>query len=312
MNPNLNKNQFLLNYRKDISSQFGEDGIIEKIFEIIPGSEQNKWCVEFGAWDGKRYSNTYNLIVNQNWHGVLIEGEKKRWQELVENYKDVDRVIAFNCFISFEGKNTLDNVLKETKIPKEFDFLSIDIDGLDYHIWNGLKEYKPKVVVIEYNSFIPGNIEFVQEANFDVMHGNSILSVTKMAKEKGYELICINQENAFYIDKRYYKYFNIKDNSINALKHFNEPLQVYQLYDGTIRFHGSQALYYYNLGFDFNRFQVLPKTLRQAHIPWKEPSWFQKLRLELIKLFYSIRQVDEKVCWSWKSEYKSIINHGDE
>ena len=307
----LNKNQYLLNYRKDVNSQFGEDGIIEKIFELIPASEQNNWCVEFGAWDGKHFSNTYNLIYNKKWHGVLIEGEKERWQMLVENYKGLDRVLAFNRLINFEGKDTLDNVLLETDIPENFDFMSIDIDGLDYHIWDSVKKYKPKVVVIEYNPFIPGNIGFVQEANFKVKHGNSILSITNLAKEKGYELICINQENAFYTDRKYFKYFNIDDNSINALKHFDEPLQVFQLYDGTIRFHGSQSLYYYNLGFDFNKFQVLPKSLRQAHIPWKGTTLFQKILLKLIKILYSVNPVDKEACWSWKSEYKSLINYED-
>ena len=57
----FSKNQFLLNYRKNVTSQFGEDGIIEKIFEIIP--EQNHWCVECGAGDGKALSNSFNLIT---------------------------------------------------------------------------------------------------------------------------------------------------------------------------------------------------------------------------------------------------------
>jgi len=54
------KNDWLLDYRKDVTSQTGEDGIIDKVFEII--GTQSKWCVEFGAYDGKFCSNTYNLI----------------------------------------------------------------------------------------------------------------------------------------------------------------------------------------------------------------------------------------------------------
>lgn len=61
----------LLNFASNVTSQFGEDGIIQRIFEIIPPS--HKYCVEFGAWDGKYFSNCYNLIVNKGWSGAFIE-----------------------------------------------------------------------------------------------------------------------------------------------------------------------------------------------------------------------------------------------
>lgn len=51
---------FLDQYRQDTYSQSGEDGVIQKIFEII--EPRNKWCVEFGAWDGLHLSNTCKLI----------------------------------------------------------------------------------------------------------------------------------------------------------------------------------------------------------------------------------------------------------
>lgn len=57
---NQTKNDGLLDYRRNVTSQCGEDGIIEKIFEMI--GARNKWCVEFGAYDGKHLSNSYNLI----------------------------------------------------------------------------------------------------------------------------------------------------------------------------------------------------------------------------------------------------------
>jgi hypothetical protein len=56
-----------------VFSQFGEDGVIEKIFEIIePGP---KFCVEFGAYDGIINSNMRNLIVNHGWNSFQFEGD---------------------------------------------------------------------------------------------------------------------------------------------------------------------------------------------------------------------------------------------
>lgn len=65
----------LNSYQKNIYSQFGEDGIIQRIFEILPVTDE-KWCVELGAWDGIYLSNTHHLIKNKQWNGVLIEGKK--------------------------------------------------------------------------------------------------------------------------------------------------------------------------------------------------------------------------------------------
>lgn len=311
-NSKYNKNQFLLNYRRDVTSQFGEDGIIDKIFNII--SSDNNWCVEFGAWDGKRFSNTYNLIKNHNWTGVLIEGDKKRCDQIKkETHAKNDKVFVFNKFVSISGKYILDEILYKTAIPKDFDFLSIDIDGNDYHIWKSLKNYKPKVVVIEFNAFIPNDIEFVQPADMKVVQGHSILSLVKLAKEKGYELICINQENAFFVAKKYFELFRIKNNSINELRHYKHPLQIFQLYDGTLVFHGVQCLHYYNFPVDFNkRFQVIPKFIRDAHLPW-EGKYRKKIVIKLIFKFYQFIYKNRKVsknsvrsyCWSWKEKYLS-------
>ncbi len=47
----------LSNYRINYFSQFGEDGVIEKLFEIA--GINTGYLVEFGAWDGIYLSNTY-------------------------------------------------------------------------------------------------------------------------------------------------------------------------------------------------------------------------------------------------------------
>ena len=54
--------------RRDVTSQNGEDGVISALFEAIGAGSRT--AVEFGAWDGKHYSNTWNLLENEQWHGV--------------------------------------------------------------------------------------------------------------------------------------------------------------------------------------------------------------------------------------------------
>ena len=69
-------------------SESGEDGILEEIFNVIETEEDEKWVVEFGAWDGVHLSNSWNLIQNHNWKGVLIEANKEKFLEM-ERYQIV-------------------------------------------------------------------------------------------------------------------------------------------------------------------------------------------------------------------------------
>ena len=64
-------------YKRNIYSQNGEDGIILEILKRLKLNSKNKWCCEFGAWDGIHGSNTFNLVKNLNYNAVYIEGEKK-------------------------------------------------------------------------------------------------------------------------------------------------------------------------------------------------------------------------------------------
>jgi len=49
----------LSDYAYNVYSQFGEDGIIKKIFEIL--GTLSKVCIEFGAWDGCTHPSTQKL-----------------------------------------------------------------------------------------------------------------------------------------------------------------------------------------------------------------------------------------------------------
>ena len=56
-------------FKKNLYSENGEDGIIQEILRRI-NFEQNGWCCEFGAWDGKVGSNTFNLVKNFNFKAI--------------------------------------------------------------------------------------------------------------------------------------------------------------------------------------------------------------------------------------------------
>ncbi len=248
---------------RNIYSQSGEDGIFEAIFECIPAGQTGRWAVEFGAWDGKKFSNTCNLISHHDWHGVFIEANAVKFEKLVANYADNPKAICLNAFVTFDGPESLDSILTSTTIPVDFDLLSIDIDGADYYVWESIHRYRPKVVVIEFNPSIPNDIAFVQPRDMQVRQGSSLRAITELARAKGYELICVTELNGIYVRREFFSLFGIEDNSLDALHQDKQYLtQVFQLYDGTLVWHGCKQLLWHGIPIKPERMQVIPANLR--------------------------------------------------
>ncbi|QUS54710.1 FkbM family methyltransferase [Pseudovibrio brasiliensis] len=224
---------WLQDYRKNVVTKYGEDGLIEKIFEVI--GTQNKFLCDVGAADGKHHSNSYNLLVNKEWKGILFEPTKQRYKELKELYRENKQILTRYDFVGLDKHNDLDFHLDqlENKVPQNFDFLSIDIDGCDVHIWKDIKRYRPRVVCIEFNPCISLDIYFLQARDLSVNQGNSLLAICEEAKDMGYELIATTQLNAFFVERSEFQKFKITDNSPKAM-HFLEDKATHILmtYDG--------------------------------------------------------------------------------
>jgi hypothetical protein len=272
----------LSEYSKNVFSQNGEDGIIEKIFEIIPPTGPARWCVEFGAWDGEYLSNCCNLIRSRDWSGVFIEAGKSKFLQLKENYKNSPSVICINAFVEFNGENTLDNILKKTDIPECFDLLSVDIDGNDYHVWEKTVRYRPKVVVIEFNPTIPSDIEFIQEPDSRINQGNSILSLAKLAEKKKYRLLACTRTNGIFIDEEYISLFAAGEEYEKNLKDILPKIEaprVFQLYDGTLRLSGKIVMNWTGIEIREDQLQFIPKFLR--HFDDDRSNFVRRMALRL-------------------------------
>jgi len=191
----------LNNSKKKIYSQNGEDGIIEEILNRLVDN-LDKTCCEFGAWDGMYLSNVYNLIKNKDYKALFIEADKNKFKKLNNNF-DGKKIITLNKYVSFEGKNKLDQILLENNFNTNFDLLSIDIDGNDYHIFDSLENFKPKIIVIEFNPLIPNEVEFIQKKDIKINQGSSALSFYNLAKRKNYTLVAATEINLFFVHNDY-------------------------------------------------------------------------------------------------------------
>lgn len=251
----------LLRFASNATSQSGEDGILNRIFQIV--APQNKYFVEFGAWDGRYLSNCFNLIQTENWGGCFIEANSYKFKQLVANHGNNYEIKCLNKFVDFDGENSLDNILKSIEAPSNLDLLSIDVDGMDYFIWESLMDFEPAIVVVEFNPTIPNDIVFVQQKDVRINQGCSLLALIMLGKRKGYELICCTLWNAFFCKKSLFPQFNIANNFI---AHMYRPLldgRIFQGYDSYIYAYGMDSLLWKGgVSLTNNDFQVLPKELR--------------------------------------------------
>lgn len=253
---NTNKQStFLKSYARNVASQCGEDGILEKIFEII--GRKSGWCVEFGAWDGKYLSNTYNLM-QKGWSGVFIEGNEARFQELRNTYSNNAHAHTINGRVDFDPKrNSLEYFLSKTPIPRQFDLLSIDIDGNDWHVWSSIQKYRPRVVVVEFNPSIPNDVVFIQERNFSINQGCSLAALVRLGRDKNYELVSATDFNAVFVVNEEFSKFGIKDNCVNAMYNDMYTARIFHGYDGRI-FTVDLKLIWLNRPIPYDALQAIP------------------------------------------------------
>jgi hypothetical protein len=277
----MNKNAWLAQYVGNVHSQSGEDGIIGKILSLLP--ERDRHCVEFGAWNGLHYSNTKRLIDEEDYSALLIEASESRFRELEKNYKDNPKVIAQNQMVGWEDSDCLDGILSRVNFPLDFDLLSVDIDGNDYHVWKAIKKYRPKLVVIEFNPTIPTEVEYVQRADPRVTRGCSLMSLCQLAKDKEYELVCVQPYNAFFVDKKYFKLFSIEDNRPETLRRDLSLITwMFIGYDGSIHLTGSRMMHWQQILLRPGEFNVLPRFLRKFPDDY---NWLQRAAFKILKWF---------------------------
>ena len=274
------KKEILNKYSKKIYSQFGEDGIILEILNRLGSQNLDNWCVEFGARDGTSDSNTFNLIKNYNYNAVLIEGDKNYFKKLCKNLPQKE-VIKINKFVNFSGDDNLDRILETTSIPKNFDVLSIDIDGCDFYIFQSLVNYRPKVVCLEFNHLIPNSVEFVQKKSFKIKQGSSGKSLVKLAHEKRYELVASSLTNLFFIEQTYIDKIIKEKITLDDLIDDNDIKNfIFCGYDGTLHTTKPLRLGWHKLEIKNEKIQILPKFLR--YFP-DDYNLFQKIFFLLIR-----------------------------
>ena len=193
----------LLRYGYKGYSQGDEDGLIDEIFRRI--GTTNRYFVEFGVGDGLQ-NNTAALLLG-GWRGSWLEGSDSDVARIQQRFRQQlasDALRVRHTFITAENIETL---FDELDVPAEPDLVSIDIDGNDYWVWQAIRRWRPRVVVIEYNAIFGRSARCVVPYRPDRVwdgsshYGASLGALEALGQEKGYALVgcCFQGTNAFFV-----------------------------------------------------------------------------------------------------------------
>ena len=175
---------FRLKYLRD-ASQYGEGLLLNRY--APPDCPQ--FIVDVGANDGLLHSNSY-FFVQRGWKAILVEPHPVVFRRLTERYAKEPNVICENLacsnvagnqelFFGADGEaaefstlcqddtdhyqqtrtkastkvsvKTLTEILERNQCPGDFGILSIDTEGLDYEILQGLdfSRFRPRLIITE-------------------------------------------------------------------------------------------------------------------------------------------------------------------
>jgi FkbM family methyltransferase len=161
-------------------SQFGEFPLFLKLAR----PKRHGVVVEVGAL-GKEGSNSYDLLSQLEWRGVLVEANPNSWEKIEREFarlnfslarcavSDVEGMVVFHLGV-VDGVSSLiremaeawgpskgsvevqarrlGDILDEQKVPLNFDLLSLDIEGMDLPVLNDLiakTKYRPRWIFLE-------------------------------------------------------------------------------------------------------------------------------------------------------------------
>lgn len=200
-------------------AQEGEDLVLNRIFE----KQKEGFYIDVGAHHPQRFSNTYFFYL-KGWRGINIDampGSMKLFEEIRPKDMNIEAAIsnvsealtyymfndpALNGFSkpistdrdTIRGYKIVDRKtiktqklsdLLEAHLPEDqtIDFLSIDVEGLDYQVLlsNDWLRYKPTVLLVEELA-----------TSLGALPGQS--KTFQFLQEQGYELLAKTCNTSFY------------------------------------------------------------------------------------------------------------------
>jgi len=191
----------LLRHGFQVCSQNQEDGMIQEVFRRI-GTTDHVFA-EIGVGDG--IENNTAFLLSQGWRGFWIDANAAMLKTVADR-SDIDDS-CLRTLASFVTRENISKSFEKLGVQKEFDLLSIDIDQNTYYVWEGLHQFRPRLVIVEYNGVIPPYVDwkvrYDPRRTFDgtINSGASLKAFEVLGRRFGYCLIGCDYlgVNAFFV-----------------------------------------------------------------------------------------------------------------
>ena len=189
-----------------VTSQWGEDGIIEWLCHKLPNIDRS--FIEFGV-ENYGEANTRFLLQNRGWSGLVIDGNPVYMENVRnETLHWMFDIVAYSAFITAENIN---DIITKNGFSGDLGILSVDIDGNDYWVLKAIECVNPAILIAEFNGIL-GNrhaITIPYDPSFERLSahysgqyfGASIKAMISLAEERGFSFVGTNSNgvNAFFV-----------------------------------------------------------------------------------------------------------------
>jgi hypothetical protein len=205
----LNRNKQSANlqdYEFSVYSQWGEDGIIQRLLSLLPIA--NRTFIEFGVEDFNE-ANCRFLMAHDHWRGFVLDGSP-RW---IAKLRNADWFWKYDLRAehAMVTRDNVNELLTKSGFDRDLGILSIDVDGVDYWLLEAVTAFEPRIIIMEYNALfgperaitVPYDAAFSRRAKHysELYFGASLAALEHLARQKGYALVCTESAgvNAFFV-----------------------------------------------------------------------------------------------------------------
>lgn len=191
-------------------SQSGQDKWVCDFFNY----KKNGYFVEVGAYDGIQTSNTYYLEKELGWNGICIEANLEIFKILKQNRQSNNINVAVSSskgLCNFNGDrintfghvvecDTLNSILYNNSYKQKIDYLSLDIEGMEYEALKSLdfNYWDIQLITVEHNLYCTNDIE--KNKIYDLLSSKGFERVVEDVK-------CLDP-NPLYYNKPYEDWYS--------------------------------------------------------------------------------------------------------